>query len=114
MEIDPALLQRIIDRLFPADDRVTVAGLLDQYGVEAYEREAVRVRIAMLKLCAGSLDKLRDLVPLAKRDYRDVLAWAEYPAELRLPTWTMDQGQQAQIRSADKLQYREWLEKLGE
>ncbi len=59
---------------------------LDMYGVEPYERERERVQLAILKLSAGNEEKVREFVAVAKRDYRDVLFWAEYPEEARLDT----------------------------
>jgi hypothetical protein len=63
-----------------------VLELLDSYGVEPYERERERVRLDILKLSAGSEEKVREYVAVAKRDYRDVLFWAEYPEESKLDT----------------------------
>ena len=63
-----------------------VQELLDSYGVEPYERERERVQVAILKLSAGSEEKVREYLAVAKRDYRDVLFWAEYPEESRLDT----------------------------
>jgi hypothetical protein len=60
--------------------------LLDSYGVEPYERERERVQLDIVKLSAGSEAKVREYVAVAKRDYRDVLVWAEYPEESRLDT----------------------------
>jgi hypothetical protein len=74
---------------------------LDGYGVEPYERERERVQLAILNLCAGDEDKVREYVAVAKRDYRDVLLWAEYPLEARLDT-------------AEKIKKaRDLLERLG-
>ena len=58
--------------------------LFDGYGVEERERE--RVQLAILKLSAGTGEKLREFLAVAKRDYRDVLVWAEYPEKSRLDT----------------------------
>jgi len=63
-----------------------VLELLDSYGVESYERERERVQLDILKLSTGSEEKVRDYVAVAKRDYRDVVFWAEYPEESRLDT----------------------------
>ena len=52
--------------------------MLDEYGGETWQREPHRVRLAVLKLAAGSMERLRREVESAKRDYRDVLAPAEY------------------------------------
>jgi len=43
-----------------------------------------RVQLAILKLSEGNEEKLREFFAVAKRDYRDVLFWAEYPEEARL------------------------------
>ena len=78
-----------------------VIDLLDTYGIESYEQERERVQLAILKLSEGSEIKLRGYVVVAKRDYRDVLFWAEYPEESKIDT-------------AEKRQsVRELLEKLG-
>ena len=74
-----------VEATFPKSDWARVLELLDSYGVESYERERERVQLAILKL-AGSEAKVREYVAVAKRDYRDVLFWAEYPEESRLDT----------------------------
>jgi len=63
-----------------------VLELLDSYGVDRHERERERVQLDIVKLSAGSEAKVREYVAVAKRDYRDVLFWAEYPEESRLDT----------------------------
>ena len=63
-----------------------VLELLDTYGVESHEREPERVQLAILKLSEGNEEKLREFLAIAKRDYRDVLFWAENPDEARLDT----------------------------
>lgn len=75
-----------IQATFPESSRTRVMELLDGYGVESYERERERVQLAILKLSEGNEEKLREFVAVAKRDYRDVLFWAEYPEEARLDT----------------------------
>ncbi|MGA7669282.1 MAG: hypothetical protein WBW04_02605 [Nitrolancea sp.] len=69
-----------VSRVFPNDDPVNVMAVLDEYGVEPYERECERVQRAIIRLAEGDLDKLRKYLHVAKQDYRDVLFWAEYPA----------------------------------
>ena len=114
MELTAALVQALVARLFGPDVRAEAASLLAQYGTQAHEREEVRVRVAALKLSEGSLERLREAIASAKRDYRDVLAWAEYPEELRSPTWRLPAGEQARIRAADRAQYLAWLAAQGE
>ena len=84
--------------------------MLDRYGTARHEREAVRIRAAAaLKLCKGKHGRPQRVIGHAKRDYRDVLAWAEYPEELVQPTWRLPEEQVARIRGADRAQYVAWL-----
>ena len=76
----------VIQKTFPQGAHSRVLELLDSYGVESYERERERVQLAILKLSEGNEGKLGEFVAVAKRDYRDVLFWAEYPEEARLDT----------------------------
>jgi hypothetical protein len=73
-----------VRKTFPESAHARVLELLDTYGVESYERERERVQLAILKLSAGSEEELCEFVAVAKRDYRDVLFWAEYAEESRL------------------------------
>ena len=75
-----------IQATFPKERCPRVLELLDTYGVELYERERERVQLAILKLSDGNEEKVREFVAVAKRDYRDVLFWAEHPEEARLDT----------------------------
>src|SRR5258708_31884338 len=62
-----------IDRRFTADaDREAVRSLLGAC-------ESEEVSIAILRLCRGKLARVEKLVADARRDYRDVLAWASRP-----------------------------------
>src|SRR5438132_3450767 len=76
----------VVQKTFPETSYSRVLELLDCYGVEAYGRERERVQLAILKLSEGNEEKLREFIAVAKRDYRDVLFWAEYPEESRLDT----------------------------
>jgi hypothetical protein len=80
MLVDPTreLLLTKVREVFPDDDQAEILALVDRYGVEAYQREAHRVRLAILWLSKGDRDRLVKHVDYAVRDYRDVLMWAEY------------------------------------
>jgi len=89
-----------------------VMRILDQYGVDKYEQERERVQLAVLKLSEGRFERLPDLVKTAKGDFRDVLAWAEYPEEFKLGYTNMkrlSKEQARQIRLQDRQQYIKWL-----
>src|SRR5437879_13747824 len=76
----------VVQRTFPVGAHPRVLELLDTYGIESYERERERVQLAILKLSEGNEEKLREFVAIAKRDYRDVLFWADNPEEAKLDT----------------------------
>jgi len=102
-----------ITRYWPDVNPEEVMSVLDEYGKENYERERNRVQLAILKLSAGQRNQLPKLVKMAKGDYRDVLAYAEYPAEMRLGFVKMRElsPEEAQaVRQRDREQYLKWLE----
>jgi hypothetical protein len=76
----------VVQETFPKDAYSRVLELLDIYGIESYERERERVQLAILKLSGGNEEKVREFVAVAKRDYRDVLFWADNPEEAKLDT----------------------------
>jgi hypothetical protein len=76
----------VVQKTFPETSYSRALELLETYGVESYERERERVQLAILKLTDGNEERLREFVAVAKRDYRDVLFWAENPEEARLDT----------------------------
>lgn len=101
-----ALVLAKVRRLFPESERAEAIEVLDEYGTESHEKEPVRVRLAVLKLAGGDLKRLRHWVRAAKADYRDALAYAEYPGEMRAPPMSPDI---AAIAKADREQYLAWL-----
>src|SRR5262245_27783776 len=107
---DRELVVSKIRECFPAETAENVLATLDQYGTESYERERERVQIAILKLANGNLEELPRLIQVAKRDYRDVLASAEYPEAMRRDTWSIEDAREREkIRERDLRQYVEWL-----
>ena len=76
----------VVQKTFPETSYSRVIELLDTYGVESYERERERVQLAILKLSEANEEKVREFVVVAKRDYRDVLFWADNPEEAKLDT----------------------------
>jgi hypothetical protein len=102
-----------VARYWPNADRQEIVAVLDQYGAESGEQGRARVQLAVLKLCDGRRERLADLVAMAKRDYRDVLAYAEYPEAMKLGFVGMRElsPEEAQaVRQRDREQYLKWLE----
>ena len=69
------------------------------------------IRIAALRLAEGDIRKLRSAVATARQDYRDVLAYAEYPGYFdSVPAaGALSPEERKRIIDADWNQYREWL-----
>jgi hypothetical protein len=101
-----------IKRMWPDADPHEILDLLNEYGTESYETGRTRVHLAILKLSEGDRERLPDLVKMAKADWRDVLAYAEYPEEMKTdPSKMRDMtGSEARsVRQRDREQYEKWL-----
>jgi hypothetical protein len=108
--VTPADVERITRRDFPKQVQQAMA-VLSEYGTEDWQREVDRVRLAILKLANGDLQKLRQQMNVAKCDYRDVLAPAEYPDYLRAaPALSLPaNADQKGTVTSDWEQYQAWL-----
>ena len=104
-------LQRKLLVLFPESGRRAEAQrLLERYGGAPHERQPERVRLAVLKLSGPDLEQLRANITSAKADYRDVLAWAEYPHQSRAPSWRLPAAERRELIARDRAEYLAWLE----
>lgn len=100
------LLDKKIRQVFPDTEPAEVKRVLDEYTGP----EAPRVRLAIVKLCdEDGHDKLRHHVDTARQDYRDVLAWAEYPQQLRPDWFSLSVTERAKVVKADRQQFARWL-----
>lgn len=110
-DVTRADVERIVQRDFPADRSAEVLALLDEYGTESWQREPDRVRLAVLKLAAGSLERLRYQIEQAKCEYRDVLGAAEYPRYTKV--WfridKLPPDERLRVIEADWRQYQDWF-----
>jgi hypothetical protein len=103
------LLECKLAAMFPDDfTRHRVRKILQGYGNETHEREPDRVRLAILKLAGTELRSVEKYTGYAREDYRDVLAWAEYPRQAR--HWVKPGADEKQkMIAADLAEYEEWL-----
>lgn len=70
------------------------------------------MQLAVIKLSGGQRERLPDLVRMAKADWRDVLACAEYPEAIKtgpLEAKKMSPEEAKALRQRDERQYRKWL-----
>lgn len=105
-------VERIVERDFKYEF-TTVMSLLNELKTEERDSGTARVQLAALKLANGSVERLRSKIESAKRDYRDVLAYAEYPEYIRNGFRVHELPADEQLRMIDNdwKQYNEWLRK---
>jgi hypothetical protein len=95
-----------IRQAFPDADPADIRRQLDEYTGP----ERPRVQLAIVKLSdEDGRDSPKHYVDAALTDYRDVLAWAEYPQQLRPDWFTLSVTDRAKITKADRQQYVRWL-----
>jgi len=82
------LTQTLIEILLPGQTEAASRLLKDQCGqnlpfCEKGTPESLqRLHFAALKISAGKMEKLQEAVLLAKKDWRDLLMWAEFANDL--------------------------------
>ena len=92
-------------------ERADVAALrkvLGKYGAKRWHPEVHRVRLAIIKLSKGNKARLAHFVGVACTDYRDVLAWAEYPAQMDAGVGVKGKKLKKLLKK-DRKQYEKWL-----
>lgn len=102
-------INRILKRDFPSTFQKAME-ILNQYS----NGEKYRVWASLVKLSERDLIKLKENTNLAIRDYRDVLAYAEYPEYTATVGFNSEKFTQKEINEIikrDYKQYSEWLEK---
>jgi hypothetical protein len=70
--------------------------------------EGERVAVSCLKLSDGDLLKLKDCASAALTDYRDILAWAESPRQMRIGP-SAPPAERVRARRADAEEYALWI-----
>ncbi|MFT3683723.1 MAG: hypothetical protein QM783_02155 [Phycisphaerales bacterium] len=108
--VNEADVQRIVQRDYAADMQARVLTMLDQIG----EHTSARVRLAVLKIGRGDLDRFQRGIELARSDYRNALMAAEYGrASTYTPPTKMfpahPPGGIEGARQADWDEYHTWL-----
>jgi hypothetical protein len=100
-------VDRVLARDFDAAARERIAVLLDERGAAS----SPRVVLAVLKLSAGRVDAVGANLEAALTDWRDVIAYAEYPAYMRATSGAadVDAARREELVCADRAQYEAWL-----
>lgn len=107
-----AMVKRVVGVLFPEPQRAEVLRRLDQYR----DNEIPRVQLAILKLSGGDLATLDKWIATAQSDYRDALAYAEFPRQMETNAVYSqeDQDEYRRVVAEDQQQYLDWLHTVGE
>jgi hypothetical protein len=104
-----AILECKLVQMFPASEtRSEVMELLQSYGLAEHEREPERVHLAILKLAEATGESIRRYTEFARQDYRDVLAWAECPNQVKAGP-SIDPALKQRLSAMDRAQYQAWL-----
>ena len=94
---------KALANLFPdASLRAEAEAILSQYSAN----EGLRVKTAILKVAGSNLEEIRRCTEAACLDFRDVLSWAEYPAQLEAGFGVNDPS----LVKQDKKQYQAWID----
>ncbi|MBN1305846.1 MAG: hypothetical protein JXA13_15520 [Anaerolineales bacterium] len=102
-----------IKTMWPGENAQYIFDLLNKYGKGRHETGRERVQLEILKLANGDLEQFPELVKIAKSDFRDSLAYAEYPEETRtnpIEMRDMPKEDTKTIREMDRQPHRDWLE----
>ena len=105
------IVRKKIRQVFPARAEEEILEILKGYGSEGYETGQARIYLAILKLCEEKqLTDPSQYVKAARQDFRDVLAWAEYPHQMKFGP-TKDPVKSASLKEQDEEQYQAWLKR---
>jgi hypothetical protein len=83
METVPELSPRVtalIGRMFPHADAPRIRELVREFHWTLGSAFDDRIHLDILEICEGRIEKVRELVELAKVDWRDLIMVAEYDA----------------------------------
>jgi len=104
-------IERIIDRDYTLHKKSKVFAVLNQYSSDSKKLD-FRVWAGALKISEGDLGKLEKNIEKANSDFRDILAFAEYPKYSDQVGFDTDEFTEAELDSIieeDWKQYQQWL-----
>jgi hypothetical protein len=110
--VTPADVVRVIARDFPHHQHKQVLALLHRYSSDWGLQASARTHLAILKLSEGDFRRLEATLQLAREDFRDVIAPAEYPEWCRIGfvgAEKLPQRELEALKTRDWEQYQAWL-----
>ncbi len=110
--MSPSLLGHKVRMVFASSEATEVIEILEALDFGLSSDEMNRVRLGIVKLCSEEgRERLEVFCAGAKRDYRDILFWAESPNEAKLTV--AQRTEPLRVRAArkrDRQEYQAWLE----
>ena len=106
-------VQRIAQRDFGAPQAPLALSILAEFGKQEWNHSSSpRVQLAILKLADGDLDRLLDATHTAINDWRDLVAYAEYPRYMRqIGLRDVPQSVKDAVMEDDWREYQDWLQR---
>jgi hypothetical protein len=77
----PELSKRVaalVEKIFPSADAAQIRGMIREFHWAPEPLLDERIHLDILEVCDGKIEKVRELVELAKIDWRDLIMVAEY------------------------------------
>lgn len=107
----PELVEKKVQQLFAPQEWPEVWAILNDLKFDS--GDGARVQLAMLKSSGGEIKGLRCSLLAANRDWRDVIAGAEYPKQMSYFPKTWSEGKPQEVMKEDRQQYLDWLNDDG-
>ena len=106
-DVSHADVERILARDFGREERERASELL----LDPESNFSPRVLLAVLKLSKRDVDAVAAQLETARSDWRDVVAYAEYPAYMQATSGStsLDSVRRRELIEADRAQYDAWL-----
>ena len=79
-ELSPRV-RKLIEEIFPHAEQQRIRELIREFHWPLEPLVDERIHLDILEVCGGKMEKVRELIDLAKTDWRDLIMTAEY--ELR-------------------------------
>ena len=102
---------RIVKRDYPAESEKETLEILRHYKSNN-DKSDYRVWASLLKISEGNIEKLRININVAKNDFRDIVANAEYPEyteKIGFDNGKFTREEIKRIIQSDWKQYQVWL-----
>lgn len=110
-DFDKGELDFLINREFP-ERAQEIRNMFS--GLQEFWISTTRTKAAILKLAEGNFDEIKGLIKQANADPRDVIAYAEYPRNMKIDSAEkskMSEEEKQEVFDKDWEEYQKWRNK---